>query len=148
MLLAIIFEDSSLWTMWRVLWSRILGGASGRLEVADRYAVAVDVLGTAVTCSTWHLLFNLICLFDILVDFIVICHFSSIGIMDTWIFYIYIYIFFFGNARLAELWAVCLHQLSMLGPGTCASVCFVGSAVYRHVGLKYLYKILYSFYTA
>ena len=145
MLLAIIFEDSSLWIVWHVPCSHIHGGASGRLEVADRCTVAVDVLGTTITCSTWHLLFNLICLFDILVNFIVICHFSFIGIKDTTINY---FLYFFGNARLVELWAVCLHKLSMLGSSTCASVCIVGCAVYRHVGLKYVYKVLFSLYAA
>lgn len=93
-------------------------------------------------CHMFHMIFvvNLICLFDILVSFIVICHFSF-AINDTWTNY------FFGNTRLAE-WSVCLHQLSLLFPNTCASVCIVGSAVYRHVGLKYLHKVLFSIYAA
>ena len=55
-------------------------------------------------CHMFHMIFvvNLICLFDILVSFIVICHFFF-AINDTWTNY------FFGNTRLAE-WSVCFSQ--------------------------------------
>ena len=95
--------------MWHVPRSHIHGVASGRLEVAARLLCSCCWCAAAwYYCHifTWHLLFNLICLFDILVNFI-ICQFSFIGIKDTWINYI---LYFCGNARLTELCVLMSYQ--------------------------------------